>query len=64
RTDADTLSYEVTIADPVMYSAPWKVAIPLARDDGYRMYEYACHEGNEAPVLVLGGGRAQDRESK
>ena len=64
RTDADTLSYEVTIADPVMYSAPWKVAIPLARDDEYRMYEYACHEGNEAPILVLGGARAQERQSK
>jgi hypothetical protein len=44
-----------------MYSAPWKVAIPLARDDDYRMYEYACHEGNEAPVLILGGGRAQEK---
>jgi hypothetical protein len=64
RMDADTLSYEVTITDPVMYSAPWKVSIPLAREDDYRMYEYACHEGNEAPVLILGGGRAQEKESR
>jgi len=63
RTDAGTLSYEVTIEDPNMYTRPWKVAIPFWRDDSYRMYEYACHEGNEAPELVLRGGRARD-ESK
>jgi hypothetical protein len=61
RTDADTLSYEVTIEDPIMYTRPWKVAIPFFRDDEYKMYEYACHEGNEAPVLILGGGRAQEK---
>jgi len=60
RTDADSISYEVTIDDPNTYTRPWKVAVPLARDDSYTMYEYACHEGNEAPVLILGGGRAKD----
>jgi hypothetical protein len=60
RTDADTLNYEVTIEDSNMYTKPWKVAIPLARDDTYQMYEYACHEGNEAVELILRGGRAQD----
>lgn len=63
RTDADTLSYEVTIEDPNMYTRSWKVAIPFWRDDNYRMYEYACHEGNEAVGLILRGGRARD-ESK
>jgi len=61
RTDADTLSYEVTVQDPKMYTEPWKVAIPLARDDNYRIYEYACHEGNEAVELNLRGGRAHDQ---
>jgi hypothetical protein len=41
-----------------MYSKPWKVQIPLTRDDDYRIYEYACHEGNQAVELVLRGGRA------
>ncbi len=61
RTDAETLGYQVTIEDPNMYTRPWKVAIPFVRDDDYKMYEYACHEGNEAPVLILGGGRAQEK---
>ena len=61
RTDADTLLYEVTIEDPPMYSKPWTVSMPLVRDEGYRMFEYACHEGNQAVELILGGGRARDK---
>ncbi len=61
RIDADTLSYEATIEDPNAYTRPWKVSIPLSREDDYRMYEYACHEGNEAPELILRGGRAHDQ---
>jgi hypothetical protein len=63
RTDADTLSYEVTVTDPAMYSAPWKVVIPLVRDENYRMFEYACHEGNNAVELILGGARVQERSA-
>jgi hypothetical protein len=61
RADAGTLSYEATVEDPNMFTRPWKVAIPLTREDDYRMYEYACHEGNEAVELVLRGGRAHDQ---
>jgi hypothetical protein len=64
RTDADTLSYEVTIEDPAMYTKPWKVSIPLARQEGYRMFEYACHEGNQAVELILGGARAKERTGR
>jgi hypothetical protein len=61
RVDADTLEYEVTIDDPEAYTKPWKVAIPLSRDANYKIYEYACHEGNEAPANILRGGRASDK---
>jgi len=60
RTDADTLNYEAIIEDPNMYTSPWKVAYPLARDDTYRIYEYACHEGNYAMEDILGGGSRND----
>ena len=60
RVDADTIQYEVTIEDPQMYTHPWKVAIPLNRNPDYRMFEYACHEGNTAVDLILGGARAQE----
>jgi hypothetical protein len=62
--DHDTMQYEITIDDPPNYTAPWKVAYPLARDDKYQVFEYACHEGNRAIELILGGARAQERTSK
>ena len=60
RIDADTIDYRVTIDDPKMYSKPWTVSLPLVRDDSYRIFEYACHEGNLSTELQLKGGRAQD----
>lgn len=63
RTDANTILYEARVEDPVMYTKPWKVQVPLVRDDGYHIYEYACHEGNEAVELSLKGGRAKDAEA-
>lgn len=57
RVSADRINYEVTIEDPQVYTRPWKVAMPLTRDDTYQIYEYACHEGNHAMVDILRGGR-------
>ena len=53
RVDASTIQYEATIVDPNVYTAPWKVAFPLNRDDKYRIFEYACHEGNHALENML-----------
>ncbi len=61
RTDENTILYEVRVEDPNEYTAPWKVEIPLVRDPEYKIYEYACHEGNEAVANVLRGGRAADK---
>ena len=59
-TDADTIDYEATIVDPAMFTRPWTVSIPLHRNPAYRIYEYACHEGNRAVEGVLRGARAQE----
>jgi hypothetical protein len=64
RVNADTLSYEVTIDDPKMFSAPWKVSMPLTRDVEYRIYEYACHEGNYAMEGILRGGREKESQKE
>ena len=64
RSDADTITYEVTIDDPNVYTKPWKVSIPLARDQSYQLYEYACQEGNHAVTNILSGGRAAEKASK
>jgi hypothetical protein len=59
-TDADTIAYEVTVEDPPVYTRPWKVSLLLHRDADYQMFEYACHEGNQAIELALRGARYED----
>ena len=49
RIDADTLLYEFTVNDPSSFTRPWSVALPMKRTDE-PLFEYACHEGNEAMV--------------
>jgi hypothetical protein len=53
RIDEHTIRYEATIDDPAVYSSRWKVSFPLNRDDRYRLFEYACHEGNHALEHML-----------
>ncbi|HJZ75610.1 MAG TPA: hypothetical protein VKE51_27945 [Vicinamibacterales bacterium] len=62
RIDKDTIDYQATIDDPKSFTRPWTVAIPLHRNPEYRLYEYACHEGNRAVEGVLRGARAADKE--
>ena len=58
--DASTINYEVTIDDPNVYTGPWNVALPLTRDESYKMYEYACHEGN-GMAIALRARRLQEK---
>ena len=46
RIDADTIEYQFTAEDATVWTRSWTAAFPLHRSDD-RMYEYACHEGNE-----------------
>jgi len=64
RVDPETILYRVSIDDPNMYTSPWEVAIPLSREENYKLYEYACHEGNHAVENVLSGGRAAETAAK
>jgi len=59
RTDAETVDYQFTVDDPNTWTRPWTAAVPLRKVPG-PIYEYACHEGNEAVANVLRGGRALD----
>ncbi len=49
-TDADTIQYEVTITDPMVFTRPWKISMPLYREKGMdRILEYQCQaEAEEA----------------
>ena len=62
RVDANTIEYRVTLDDPQMFTQPWTVAIPLHRDPTYRIFEYACHEGNRSVENILRDARALEKE--
>lgn len=60
RVSANRINYEVTIDDPGTWTKPWTVMIPWKQTQD-RIYEFACHEGNEAMVGTLAGTRALER---
>ena len=60
RTSDTTLRYLVTVDDPMTWTAPFTMQFTLERDDGYGMFEYACHEGNLALRNILSGARATE----
>jgi hypothetical protein len=64
KIDSRTMRYEVTVDDPPIFSAPWRVEIPMTKDDGYQILEYACHEGNSAVQAIMGGARAEERAAR
>jgi hypothetical protein len=64
RVAADTISYSATIEDPDIYTRPWTVSFPLTADPEYRIFEYACHEGNYAIENILRGARALEKAGK
>ena len=55
------LQYEVTVSDPKTFTKPWTVAFPITREPGYRIFEYACHEGNYAMSNSLSAARAEEK---
>lgn len=59
RVDAKTIVYRFTIDDPSTFTKPWTGELPLTAAAG-PIFEYACHEGNQALIDILSGARAQD----
>jgi hypothetical protein len=61
RTSHTTIRYSITVDDPMTWTAPFTIQYQLKRDEGYGMFEYACHEGNYALQNILSGARAGER---
>jgi hypothetical protein len=58
--DARTIEYEVTVDDRSTWVSPWKIMFQWSKSDTYRIFEYACHEGNYSIVNIFSGARAQE----
>jgi hypothetical protein len=59
--DQNTIQYDMTVDDPKTFTQPWRASLLLNRSDDYKIYEYACAEGNVAIELVLRGARAEEK---
>ena len=44
--DADRIDYQATVTDPIVYTRPWTIAMPLNRQPG-ELLEVACLEDNQ-----------------
>ena len=58
-TGPDTVSYEMTYTDPLTFTAPWGVQLDWQRDEEYKFFEYACHEGNVQLRNYVNASRAE-----
>jgi hypothetical protein len=63
RVGPDALKYEVTMDDPETWAQPW-TAVLYMKQSKDQIYEYACHEGNEAMSGTLNGARVQEKNAR
>ena len=63
RVGSETLMYEFTMTDPATWVQPWSGQIPMMRIED-KLYEYACHEGNQAMSNMLSGARAEEKAAE
>jgi hypothetical protein len=44
--DPDHLTYEMVYSDPAVWTAPYTLRMNWTRNEKYKFFEYACHEGD------------------
>ena len=59
RTGSDTMTYQATVSDPVIWTVPWTVELPWVRDETYQFFEYGCHEDNSMVRNYIETSRAE-----
>ena len=64
RTAPDTLIWEATISDPNVWTKPYTLRYPYKLDPEYKVYEYACHEGNYMMFDSLQGARDLEKQGR
>jgi len=60
RIDADSLEYQFTAEDPIVWVSPWTASLSMRRTRN-PTFEFACHEGNVRSMEgLLRAARLQD----
>ena len=62
RLDDGNLSYQFSVEDPSVWTAPWSGEY-IWRVSDKKVYEYACHEGNYSMGGILRGARLLEAEA-
>jgi hypothetical protein len=60
RTAPDRIEWAVTVDDPSTWTRAWTFMVPLTANNGERIFEVACHEGNRAVEHMLEAARAAE----
>ncbi|HEX4097905.1 MAG TPA: hypothetical protein VHX64_14355 [Caulobacteraceae bacterium] len=62
--DANHITYEMIYSDPAIWTAPFTLRMDWTRNDKYKFYEYACHEGDEQVRNFITSDRAKRAKAK
>jgi hypothetical protein len=57
----DTIEWSIRLDDPNTWTRPWSFGMQLTRDPESRVFEYACHEGNEGLRNMLKVAREAEK---
>ena len=61
RIDPEMIDYEIRVDDPATFTKPWTMRLTITRQPDYQIYEYGCHEGNNAMRNALSAERAYEK---
>ena len=61
RIDPEMIDYEIHVDDPATFTQPWTMRMTITSQPGYQIYEYSCHEGNNAMRNALSAERAYEK---
>jgi hypothetical protein len=61
RIDSDMIDYEIHVDDPDTFVKPWTMRMTITSQPDYQIYEYGCHEGNNAMRNALSAERAYEK---
>ena len=60
----NTITYEMTYTDPVYWTAHFTLRMDWTRNEKYKFFEYACHEGDVQVRNYILANRAQRAKDK
>ena len=61
RVDPEMIDYEIRVEDPDTFTKPFTIRMTVTAQPGYEIYEYGCHEGNNAMRNALSAERAYEK---